>query len=263
MQYHTSLAVLISLACAGSANAHFHLLLPSQPAARKGESITLTCRWGHPFEHQMFDALRPLSLTVHTPDGKKSELVQSLERFDAPAGAGSAAAWRLRYTPQARGDYLFVLRAPPVWMEEEREFFQDTVKVILHVQTQNGWDAKTAAECEWLPLTRPYGLLPGMVVQAQAQVASQPLAGALVEVEHYNPQPPTKLPSDELITRTARTDPNGTVTTTLTEAGWWCLTTSTSGGKLQHQGKSWPIRRRLTLWVFVDEPSAGRSGVQP
>jgi hypothetical protein len=77
-------------------------------------------------------------------------------------------------------------------MADEKRFFQDTVKVVLHVQTQNGWDAVLGATpCETVPLTRPYGLEPGLVFQARTLLATRgvpdrSLAGALVEVERYH-----------------------------------------------------------------------------
>src|SRR5207247_742838 len=81
---------------------------------------------------------------------------------------------------------------------------------------------------------------------------TEPLAGALVEVERFNPKPPAKLPPDEHITRTARTDPSGVVTTTLPEAGWWAITARRDGGGRFREGKMYPMRERVTLWVWVD-----------
>jgi cobalt/nickel transport protein len=106
---------------------------------------------------------------------------------------------------------------------------------------------------EMIPLTRPYGLLPGMVFQAQAQFDKKPLAATLVEIERYNPTPPKTLPPDEHVTRAAKTDPNGVVTCTLPDSGWWCLTAQRDGGKKAREGKDHPLRQRTTLWVFVDD----------
>ena len=61
------------------------------------------------------------------------------------------------------------------------------------------------------------------------------------------------MPADEHITRTAKTDPNGVVTCTLTEPGWWCITAQRDGGKKERDGKSYPVKQRATMWVFVDE----------
>jgi cobalt/nickel transport protein len=242
------------------AGAHFNMLLPQTASARKGERVLLLYQWGHPFEHQLFDAPRPDTLFVVGPDGKRTDLASSLEKITVPAEGKPVTAYRLPFTPEQRGDFVFVLETPAIWMEEEEEFFQDTVKVVLHVQAQNGWDAAARQEFELVPLTRPYGLQPGMVFQAQALAHGKPLAGALTEVERYHATPPKELPADEQITRTARTDPNGVVTATLMEPGWWCLTTQRDGGTRDHDGKSYPVRRRSTLWVFVDDRTASKPG---
>jgi uncharacterized GH25 family protein len=224
-----------------------------------------TYQWGHPYEHQLLDAPLPQSVIVLAPDGKKTDLTSQLERIELAGGEGKkVAGYRFRFTPPRRGDYLFLLQTPPIWMAEDGEFLQDTVKVILHVQSQRGWDSGLRADLEFRPLTRPYGLLPGMVFQAQLEgrVNRTPprasLADFLVEVERYNLVPPKELPPDEFITRTARTDPQGVVTTTLPEPGWWALTAGREEGTREHEGKAQPVRRRSTLWVHVSEKPTGK-----
>src|SRR5690242_4708258 len=81
----------------------------------------------------------------------------------------------------------------------------------------------------------------------------QPVAGALVEVERYNATAPKELPPDEQVTRAVKTDPNGVATCTLTEAGWWAVTTQYATALREHEGKKYPVKRRATMWVFVDE----------
>ena len=267
-----ALVGLVMFAATGSA--HFNMLLPPTASARKGDALTLTYQWGHPFEHQLFDAPQPQSLIVLAPDGKKTELTDKLEKTTRKSADKDVTAYQLRFTPEQRGDHVFVLQTPPIWMEEDGEFLQDIVKVVLHVQAQNGWDAASREDFEFVPLTRPYGLRPGMVFQAQIRAGDEvrsvdparaggdyklqtpvkPLAGSLVEVERYNVKPPKKLPPDEHITGTVKTDPNGVITTTLTQPGWWCLSTARAGGKREKDGKVFPLRHRSTFWVFVDEP---------
>jgi uncharacterized GH25 family protein len=258
MRTPMSLALAGVLISAGTGSGHFNMLLPPTASAKKGEALTLTYQWGHPFEHQLFDAPQPLSLIVLAPDGKKTELTDKLERTQRRGEQKEVTAYQLRFTPELRGDYVFVLQTPPIWMEEDGEFLQDTVKVVLHVQAQKGWDAALGG-FEFLALTRPYGLRPGMVFQAQMPVKQPGAAGAfgLVEVERYNTEPPRELPPDEQMTRTVKLDPNGIATTTLTEPGWWCLTVGRADGTRMREGKSHPLRRRATLWVFVDEPRRG------
>lgn len=251
----------------GSAAAHFNMLLPQTASAKKGETLTLTYQWGHPFEHQLFDAPQPQSLIALGPDGQRIELTDKLVKITRKAGAKEATAYQFRFTPQQRGDYIFVLRTPPIWMEEDGEFLQDTVKVVLHVQAQKGWDA-AISDFELVPLTRPYGLRPGTVFQVETAIR-HPLSAdrkeqeriadsgkrMAVEIERYNAEPPKTLPPDEEITHTVRLDANGVATTTLSEAGWWCLTVARPQGTWRRDGKSYPLRQRATFWVFVNEPA--------
>jgi len=260
------LALAVSIA-----RAHYNMLLPQSGSVKKGESVLLVYQWGHPFEHELFDAPAPEAVFAVAPDGKKIDLSKELEKFEIVGADGKkATAYRFRFTAEQRGDYLFVLRTAPIWMPEGQEFLQDTVRSVLHVQAERGWDAAAGLPFEVLPLTRPYGLQPGMAFQAQVETQApqggqplrngaaargrKPFAGAIVEIEHYHAAPPAMLPSEEHITRTAKTDPNGVLTCTLTDAGWWCLTARRDGGVKQHEGKEYPVRQRSTLWVFVDEP---------
>ena len=225
------------------------------PDGERDKPTEVLFQFGHPFEHQLFDAQEPKSLMVFTPDGKKIDLSKALEKTSAESSDGKKmTAFKAVFTPERRGDFTFVAAAAPVWVEDEKEFFLDTAKVVLHVQTQKGWDSATGQDLEWVPLTRPYGLQSGMVFQAQALADGKPLAGALVEVERYNATAPKTLPDDEQITRKVKTDPNGIATCTLTDPGWWCLTTQRDGGKRERDGKMYPVRQRTTFWVFVDRP---------
>ncbi len=244
--------IVVLMAWCPSARAHFNMLLPQSASVKRGEAVTFVYQWGHPFEHQLFDAPAPTSLVVWSPDGARKDIGGTLEKCTLPAGENrSVAAYRFRFVPETRGDYCFVLETPPIWMREDEEFLQDRVKVILHVLSQNGWDRPAGPEIDVLPMTRPYGLQPGMAFQARVQADGKPLAGAIVEVEHYHAAPPKRLPPDEHITRTVKTDANGGFVGTLTEPGWWCLTASRTRQR-ERDGKLYPLRQRAILWVFVD-----------
>jgi cobalt/nickel transport protein len=231
-----------------SAGAHYHMLLPETASGKRGQALRIDYRWGHPFESQLFDADMPEQLFAIAPDGARVDLLKSLEK---DSGAGKVT-YRLPFTPAERGDYLLIMNNAPVWMEEDSEFLQDSVKVILHVQAQKRWDASAGQSLELIPLTRPYGNAAGTVFQAQVMSDGKPLPGSLVEIERHNPRPPKELPPDEQITRTVKTDPNGVATCTLPEPGWWCITAQRDGGMKERNGKKYPVRRRATLWVYVD-----------
>jgi cobalt/nickel transport protein len=253
----TTLALSLPLLLAGSAAAHFNMLLPNRASARKGgEEVLFTYEWGHPFEHELFDAPAPEAVTALGPDGKTVDLTKSLEKTTAPAGDRKVTTYLFRFTPEQRGDYVFLLRTPPIWMDDEQEYWQDDVKVVLHVEAQRGWDGELAGGLDLAPLTRPYGLEPGMAFQAVLQAGGRPpkpLAGVPVEIERYNAEPPKHPPPDEHRTRVSKTDPNGVVTATLTDPGWWCLAAAQEAGQKEHDGKARPLRRRAIFWVYVDE----------
>src|SRR5205823_10917462 len=140
-----------------------------------------------PFEHQLGNAQRPQDLTVLSPSEKKADISKSLEVVTLPGpDSKKVRAFQCRFTPQERGDFVFVLHGSPIWMKEDHEFFVDTVQVVLHVQAQKGWDASVGKGLQMTPLTRPYGLEPGTVFQTRILADSQPLPGTLVEVERYN-----------------------------------------------------------------------------
>jgi uncharacterized GH25 family protein len=253
---------------AASARAHYNMLLPEKHSVQRGETVTFLYQWGHPFEHQLFDAPAPEKVMVVAPDGQTSDLTMRLEKVIAvPADAKKVilpaaeakqqvTAYRLRFTPELRGDYVFILNSAPIWMPEDQLFFQDSVKVVLHVQAQKGWDAVGEVPFQLTPLTRPYGLLPDTVFQLQVDqrlARKQASEGFLVEIEHYNASSPETLPPYEQITRAVKTDPNGVATCSLTDPGWWCITAQRDGGQRPHEGKTYPVRQRATFWVYVDD----------
>ena len=240
--------------------AHYSMVLPQEFTNRLGQPVTIIYQWGHPFEHQLSDAASPESVTILAPSGGKVDVTQKLEPIELPAADGKKVrAFRFQLTPEERGDFIVVLRTPPIWMESESAFVQDNVQVVLHVQAQKGWDAAMGKGLEMTPLTRPYGLQPGMVFQARIRGEGKAMTGTMVEIERYNSTPPTIFPPDEHITRAAKTDSDGVVTVSLLEPGWWGLTASRDVGKKEHQGKTYPIRERVTFWVHVDDPKKTNS----
>jgi uncharacterized GH25 family protein len=145
---------------------------------------------------------------------------------------------------------------------DEGKFLEDTVKVVLHVQTQNGWDwdsRKIGLESglDILPYTRPYGLRAGMVFRGRMIVfpAMQGppandlrASNRLIEVEKYNATATKQLPPDELITFTTKSDREGVFVTTLPDPGWWGITAIGAASEDAPE-----VIRRATLWVHVDE----------
>jgi len=251
------LALGLSFICVATASSHFNMLLPSAAMVKKGDKVTFLYQFGHPFEHELSDAPAPTKVEATTPDGKSLDLTKTLESFKTPGGDGKdVVAYRFNFTPEQRGDHWFVLTTPPIWFEESEEFVRDVVQVPLHVQTQNGWEKAPGKQMRMTPLTRPYGLLPGVAFRAKVHPSGDAFPGtfanAVVEIERYNEQKPKNIPMDEFVTLKTLTDANDAFTCTLAEPGWWCMTAQRTAGKAQRQGKEYPVRERVTLWVHVD-----------
>jgi len=239
------------------ASAHFPILTADPPATRKGVPLNIDVRYGHPFEGE----LQPLPaievLEVLTPGGVRLDLRRTAKRLPLLGVAGQPiSGLRLRYTPTERGDALVTLRTKPRRHGDAME--RDHVKLILHCQTQNGWERRVGGPVELLPLTRPYGLFRGIAFRAQLLRNGKPAANVAVEVEHLSASPPdpNRLPPEERITRVERTDPNGCFTTTLPETGWWVLGAEIQTGTAPDPASKTaePLRRveRAVLWVHVD-----------
>jgi cobalt/nickel transport protein len=248
------LLALSVLGMATAASAHYTMLLPENASAKKGEAVAFIYQFGHPFEHELFNAPKPEKVNVLFPDGMThKDLTQTLEAVKLPGGNDKkATAWRFSFTPQQRGDHTFFLATPPIWLDAEKEFVQDIARVTLHVQTQNGWDNDTAEGFRLLPVTRPYGLLPNMVFQGRLIANGDDEISPFLEIERYNPAPPKEIPEEELITFKTRFDPNGVFTFAFPEAGWWSFTAQRDGGTMEKGGKEYPLRQRLTMWIYVE-----------
>src|SRR5262245_46789610 len=163
------LAAGLALTLATPGRAHYHMLFPAAGSGEREKPVSFLYQWGHPFEHQLFDTRSPETVTGYAPDGTSTGIAKNLQKAELRGDGGkTVAVYRFEYTPLRRGDHTVIVAAPPVWLEEEKIFVHDTIKVVYHVQTQNGWDAATGQAFEIVPLTRPYGLQPGMVFQGQA-----------------------------------------------------------------------------------------------
>lgn len=236
MRRFVILAVTPLLLLAGTALAHFPILLPATPWGRVGEELELVHSFGHPFEVERAPAARPLRFSVFPPDGDAVDLLPTLGEEGA-----ARMDWRARYTPRQRGDHLVALTSPVG--EHDGRPWQDFTKLVLHVPAvQRGWDRVLGDPLEVVPLTRPYGIAVGASVRAEVLADGQPLAHAVVEVERCNTTAPDPLPPEPFVTRVEKTDRSGALATTLERAGWWILSArrDTPSGT-----------QRASLWVHV------------
>ncbi len=222
--------------------AHFHTVIPEEAFLKKGRSVEVRYFYGHPFEHEVALTKRPDRLYVISPDGTTEDLLSALKE--------DGTGFRFTFTPAVRGDHYLVLRAPPA--VEADVVYRESSKVILHVQSQRGWDRPVLREgLDIVPLTRPYGLYEHSVLRARVEWKGKPLAGARVEIEKYNAAPPKELPEDPFITSVVVTDEAGIFVASLPEAGWWSVTVTVKGAPERRGKRELPVKHVLTFWFPV------------
>jgi uncharacterized GH25 family protein len=256
-------AFMLGWVVASPVRAHYHMLLPDRHSVKSGDRVIVTYQFGHPFEHVLSDAEKPVRVVAFTPDRKSIDLVPTLEKVEVPGADGKkVVAYRFTFQPPGRGDFTLLVESPPVWMEDEKHFIHDVCRVVIHVETQKGWDLIHGRDDQFTaaPLTRPYGLRAGTVFQTQVhERGTRAAVSHLVEIERFNATPPKALPPDEHITLSLKTDLAGVATCTLPDPGWWAITATRQLGlgkkpeTKERDSKSYPVVDRATLWVRVDD----------
>src|SRR5271163_4092053 len=96
-----ALAFVVAAILVPAAAAHYNMLLPDKASAVKGETVQFLYQWGHPFEHELFDAPTPEGVTVIAPDGKSTDYPgSSFQKTSVPAGDKKVTAYHFSYKPE-------------------------------------------------------------------------------------------------------------------------------------------------------------------
>jgi len=253
---HRILSLFVSLFLATYSFAHFHILLPEKTALQKDDIVVLNFKFGHPFECELEDALKPEKVIIINPKGQSIDITNRFNLAKEKIADKETLYFKGDFKVEQRGDYIVTAKSQPVWVATEKIYIHDTIKVVVHVQTQNNWDAGPRTEFELMPLSRPYGLLPGMVarfqINEQARKKLAPPNGWMFEMEKWNPVPPKNLPPNELITFTAKAEDDGLVTFSAPESGWWAITTEAKESEIIKNNTTSAIKQRSTFWYFVN-----------
>ncbi len=240
-------SLLVALLVVGPiAWAHFPIVTPSAPFARKGEKTALTVAFGHPFEGDRAPAPPPAAVRVVAPSDAVHDLTPAL----SPRGGDADRRWVVEFTPAERGDHVFVVEGAP--HPHEGAAVVDLTKVVVNVSgVQQGWDRVLGLAVELEPLTRPYGLPVGATFRARARVAGEPAEGVRVEVEHLSPEAPAEIPPEPFVTRVEKSGVGGELAVTLDRPGWWILSFAAAAGEVDVAGERLPRHARANLWVYV------------
>jgi len=229
---------------AGSALAHFGMLIPSDSMVMQNDNrtIELTLSFSHPFEGIGMEMVRPAAFGVMA-NRKHMNLLRKL----AGTKVMGHTAWETSYTIKRPGVYMFYMEPKPYWEPAEDCYIVHYTKtVVTAFGDDEGWDQEIGLKTEIVPLSKPYGLYAGNVFQGIVKLDGRPVPFCEVEVEYYNKDGKAKAPTDYMVAQTIKADANGLFTYAAPRAGWWGFAAlNTSDKKIE--GKE--VEIGAVLWV--------------
>jgi cobalt/nickel transport protein len=242
-------ALLLALA-AGSAWAHFGVIIPSTDIVTKegGKTVGLDIKFIHPMEGHYMDMARPAQFGA-VVGGQRQDLLATLK----PRKVGGFTTWQADYQVRRPGSYQFYVEPAPYWEPAEECYIVHYTKVAVGaLNLEEGWDEPVGLKTEIIPLTRPYGLWTGNVFQGKVLVDGKPVPGCDVEVEYYNQGGKVKPPADPYVTQVVKTDGQGVFTYAMPRSGWWGFAALNEGDqKIEREGKAYPVEIGAVMWVHT------------
>jgi cobalt/nickel transport protein len=237
---------------AGSAFAHFQVLVPSTEIIGPGDSkdLRLDLMFMHPFEGDFMEMARPVRFGVHVR-GRNEDLIRTLSERKV----GGFSAWQSDYKIKRPGDYVFYVEPAPYFEPAEESFIIHYTKTVVHAfGLEEGWDDEIGLKTEIIPLTRPYGIWTGNVFQGIVKAFGEPVPYAEIEVEYFANGKITP-PEDPFITQVVRADQNGVFTYACPKAGWWAFAAlSEDKVKMRYSdGKDYPVEIGAVFWIRVHD----------
>ena len=243
-------ACLLFLLPAGSALAHFGMIIPSSSMVlEQGDAdLDLELSFSHPMAMQGMPLARPKSVCV-VNKGKSEDLTRTLREIQIMDQAG----WALPYTIKRPGVYQFIMEPEPYWEEAEDCFIIHYTKTyVAAFGEENGWDEPAGLKTEIVPLTRPFGNYVGNVFQGQVLLDGKPVPGAEVEVEFYNSEGRYTPPNDYFVTQVVKADADGVFSYAMPKAGWWGFSAlNEADWTIDHEGQKKNVEIGAVYWVHT------------
>jgi cobalt/nickel transport protein len=228
--------------------AHFGMVIPSDNMVMQSDNrtLTITISFSHPFEGVGMDLERPEVFNV-VSRGNPVALLGMLNKTRVMGHT----AWKADYTIQRPGVYVFYMEPKPYWEPAEDSYIIHYTKtVVAAFGDEDGWDEPVGLKTEIIPLTRPFGLYAGNVLQGIVTKDGKRIPFAEVEVEYYNEDGKAKAPTDYMVTQVIKTDRDGLFTYAAPVPGWWGFAAlSKADYKLKHNGQDKDVELGAVLWV--------------
>lgn len=249
------LCLMLVLSPAQVSLAHFGMILPDKSMVMQGDNpnLGLILAFCHPFEQKGMPMVKPRVFGVQS--GKdKTDLLKSLQETRVLDNE----AWKIAYPLKKPGVYAFYFDPEPYWEgAEDKYIIHQTKTYVAAFGEEENWDQEVGLKAEIVPLTRPFGLYAGNVLQGVVKFKGKPVADAEVEVEYWNADKKVTAPNDYFIAQVVKTDKNGVFTFAVPKAGWWGFAALMEEKQaIQHSdGKKKDAEYGAVLWVrFTDWP---------
>lgn len=241
-------ALLVVLALASQAQAHFGMVVPDRNLVTKGgpKAMDLDIRFWHPMENQGMNMEKP-RLEVFATGGKRD-----VSALLAPVSIDGKQAWRARFETKAPGVCVFAVTPQPYWESAEGKYIQHLSKTVVDVLgDEDGWDRPVGQKIEIVPMAKPFALYAGNTFTGRALYKGKPLANADVEIEFFNKDGAVKAPDEAYATQAVKTDANGVFTYAPAWAGWWGFAALVEDDvRLKKDGKDKPVELGGIIWVY-------------
>lgn len=241
------------LLTAGTAQAHFGMVIPSRSAVldNRDAQVTVTFAFAHPFEGNGMDlAVERAGVYL---DGKAEDITASLAPSTFMGKKGFTATRKLARP----GVYTFAMTPKPYFEPAEDKFIiHYTKSVVAAFGEEEGWNEPVGLPVEIVPLTRPFGAYTGNVFRGLVLCGGKPAANVPVEIEHYNVAGSSwQAPDDYMVTQTVMTDSQGVFAYGFPFGGWWGFAALVDGpGTLPFEGKDRSVELGGVLWMQVVDP---------
>ncbi len=244
------LVLPLVVAAAGSAWAHFQVLVPSTDivTAAGPKTVDLDIVFTHPMELGPAMQMAPPQQFGVLVDGEKHDLKELLKSRRVDGKTAYEAAYRIRRP----GDYVFFLEPAPYWEPAEQKMIVHYTKVVVDAfDAEEGWDEMVGFPVEIEPLVRPYGLWTGNAFRGIVKKDGEPVPFAEVEVEYYNTGRQVEPPADPFVTQVVKADANGVFSYVMPRAGWWAFAALIDGDEKMKNpgGESVEVELGGLMWV--------------
>lgn len=233
---------------AGSAPAHFGMIIPSDNMVMQEDqrTVTLTLSFSHPMEMVGMELEKPKVFMV-VANGEPQDLLNRLTRTQVMEHTG----WQVDYKPRRPGVYMFCMEPQPYWEPAEDAYIVHYTKtVVTAFGDDEGWDREAGLKTEIVPLSKPFGLYAGNVFQGIVKLNGQPVPYAEVEVEFFNASKTAAAPTDYMVTQTIKADGSGVFTYAAPTPGWWGFAAlNTADFKIEAEGEEKDVELGAVIWV--------------